>query len=139
MLDSWSTNVNSLTKVWFSMKEENTSKCVVHWQFMNSKSRPPLQWIHIYGSVVECIYQLPNCTNENCSIHKYNKMKENNSYFLDGISEGKLCKVWKTFSTSPSLSSGFTSPGTDSSTQSCFASRKCRKLHYMEGWTYWVY
>lgn len=52
-------------------------------------------------------------------MHHY---KEKGCYFRDGIDEGKLCKVCRTFSTSPSLFSVFTFPGTESNTHSCSAS-----------------
>jgi hypothetical protein len=45
-------------------------------------------------------------------------------YLRDGSEEGILPSVCRTRSTSPSLLSVFTSPGTESSTQSCSAPNK---------------
>lgn len=53
---------------------------------------------------------------------------EQKFYFRDGTVEGKLCNVCKTFSTSPSLLSVVTSPGRESSTQSCSATVNKLKL-----------
>ena len=48
--------------------------------------------------------------------------QEKGLYFRDGNLGGRFFKVCKTFLTSPSPCSDFTSPGTESSTQSCSAS-----------------
>lgn len=48
--------------------------------------------------------------------------REKRFYFRDGTDEGRLCKVCKTFSTSPSLLSRLTFPGTESSIHTCSAS-----------------
>lgn len=60
-------------------------------------------------------------------------MEENSlgieSHFRDGICDGKLSNVIKTLRTSSLLFSEFTSPGTESNTQSCSsAGKKGEKL-----------
>lgn len=69
----------------------------------------------------------------NAYIHTYThrEREREREYCLDGRDEGRLFRVCKTFSTSPSLASDFTSPGTESNTQSCSASRKKMKATQM--------
>jgi hypothetical protein len=71
----------------------------------------------ILGPQNAVIMQVKPKTKIKCQINNMIR----NIYLRDGIGEGKLCKVLKTFSTSPSLYSGLTSTGTESSTHSCSA------------------